>query len=263
MPVATGFSYLIAAGLVGLFVQAFEYWQGLTVLMGRGVSAWAPVGIAGALLISVLIVHGRPGRWVMPLAGLAVAGAALALCDPAFPAKRIHVAEYALIALVLRVGASRFASGWPLTVTVTCLAGLLGVHDELIQGLHPDRTFGLRDVGVDILGGLAGALLAHRPAARPQDPPGEWLPAILLVLAALALELAALLLTAIREGDPGLATPPPLWAGAPVFAAGIAILLLAPRGPAWAAHLGRMSLALAVPTPIYILLPHATSLAFR
>ena len=73
----------------------------------------------------------------------AVATFGLMLTDPQFPAKRIHVAEYIAVAWLVyrglggRLGAPRRAAAAAL------IASLLGVHDELIQGLHPRRTFGV------------------------------------------------------------------------------------------------------------------------
>lgn len=253
MPIATSLSYLGAIVLTAAFVQTFEIWQVLLATLG-GQAALVPFAALAAIALPML-ARSRPAPVALAL-GLAAAGMALVATDPAFPAKRIHVAEYVLLAFVVRFGAARVAAGRPLTLIVAVLTALLGAHDEMLQGLHPDRSFALRDIGVDALAALAGALLGHRPAPAGARPSGPWLMPVLLPLAGLALELGAV--AAHLE-----ISPPPLWAAAPVLGATLAALLAPPRGQDWPAHLGRMVTGLVAVTPLYVVLPHVAPLAFR
>lgn len=264
MPIVTSLSYLTAFMLTGLFIQTFDVWQALALALGPDNAALVPFAGFAALVAASLAGRRRPRPPLPLLCGLAAAGIALALTDPAFPAKRIHVAEYMLLAFVIRFGAARIAAGLPLSVIVAVLTMLLGVHDELIQGLHPDRSFGLRDILVDGLAAAAGALLGHAPATGDQaDNALPWTMAMTLPLAGLALELWAVWAICVHDGDKALAVPPPLWATAPVLGAVLAALLLAPKGVGWPAHLGRMVMVLAGITPLYLVLPHVAPLAFR
>lgn len=258
MPLATSIAYLTALALMGLFVQTLDLWQALALTLGRDNAALLPFVGLGLVVAATAIGRSRP--W-LPVAGaLVLAGAALALTDPAFPAKRIHVAEYILLSLVIRQGAGKVAAGLPLTLTVAVLTALLGVHDELVQGLHPGRTFGSRDMLVDGVAALAGALLGHVPAA-PGRPAalGPWAGIIAMVVAGLLLELWAVAVTI----TPGADVPPPLWAAAPVLGTVCAGILLAPSQGGWPAHLGRMTLLLAGTTPLYLVIAHGVPLAFR
>ena len=109
----------------------------------------------------------------------------LMLTDPQFPAKRIHVAEYIAVAWLVyrglggRLGAPRRAAA------AVLIASLLGVHDELIQGLHPRRTFGVLDIITNGFGATAGALaaLAMTTTVNAPDAPRAWRHVAILVLA--------------------------------------------------------------------------------
>ncbi|MDP7172068.1 MAG: VanZ family protein [Alphaproteobacteria bacterium] len=122
----------------------------------------------------------------MAAATLALAG--LLFADPAFPAKRVHVFQYALLALVVRRGLASRLDGVPLMAMSALVAALLGVHDELIQGLRPERYFSLTDILVNTVSASAGGCLGTAlwgPGNRDDPPsPRAWL-AVGLALAVL------------------------------------------------------------------------------
>lgn len=169
--------YLAAAVLVGLFVNTFDLWVWLLRVLGPDGSKLVPIAVAGGVLAWIAVEAWRRRGdqafvlWALVLAGL-LAAWGLAIPDPQFPAKRIHVPQYILLALVVRRGLARHLDG-PGLLVMTVLAGaLFGFHDELLQGLHPRRTFGLPDLEVNAIGSLAGGLIGHglglfrRPAAE-------------------------------------------------------------------------------------------------
>ncbi len=256
--------------LVG-FINAFPAWQALSQALGRQ-AAWLPFG----LLVVVLLLlaglawrpgdNGRPWHWPAIAAGLALAGLGLLATDPAFPAKRIHVAEYAVLALVLRRALAPWLAGWGLTLAAALLGLLAGLHDEMVQGLLPSRSFGLRDIGVDGLGALAGALLGHGLRLAPggaiaADLPWRALPWGWLGRCWLPLGLGVVLLAWPLEKLAG--APLPLWTIAPLLA-GCANLLWQP--PAVLPGLARLSLILLLftaPLALYPLLSHVPPLVFR
>ncbi len=162
-----GWPYFLGAyALVLLYLQTFDLWVALQAGFGD-IAAFAPFMAAAAVVAAFAIRAGfakpalRASSWALVFAGMAMAGIGLAVADPLFPAKRIHVPQYILLALVVRAGLSRELSGWKLTLMGALLATLYGSHDELLQGLHPKRTYGMPDMQVNALGALAGSLMAH------------------------------------------------------------------------------------------------------
>ena len=150
--------------LVGTYVQAFPVWSWLAAGLGRPLAALVPFGAAAVILVLTGVAAGRlAGRrrpaWLPLLAGAGLTLAVLALPDAQFPAKRIHVAEYLVLAVLVCRALSPLVTGPALTLLGALAAALYGMHDELIQGLTPPRTFGLTDILVDALSGLAGALM--------------------------------------------------------------------------------------------------------
>ena len=124
---------------------------------------------------------------------------ALAVPDAEIAVKRIHVAQYLLLSLVVRYSLASEVRGSELTISATLLTCLYGVHEELLQGLHPDRTYGLRDMLVNALAAGGGGLFWHGlqlfQGPEQQGPaPAAW--ARLHVLAPLAL-LAAVAAMAV------------------------------------------------------------------
>ena len=99
--------------------------------------------------------------------------------------------------------------GYRLAVVSIVTAGLLGVHDEMLQGLHPERRFGVTDILVNALSAAAGACMATA-AARPvgmvaiQAPAAANRALILSVTASLA--GVAILIVVLNSDPMGAAT---------------------------------------------------------
>ena len=104
----------------------------------------------------------QPRARIVPIIiGIAICLAALAVPDPQAPVKRIHVIEYMLLSLLIRYIMSVRLQGIELLIFSILFASLLGIHDELLQGLHPLRTYGIRDIIVNALGSAGGGLIWH------------------------------------------------------------------------------------------------------
>lgn len=237
--------------LVLVFVNLYDLYRLLGELLGREFLAMAPLILPPLLLTLVLFTKKRADRdnpVNRPALGLGLLLCLFALTVPdgEIAVKRIHVAQYLLLSLVVRYSLASEARGSELTLTATLLTSLYGVHDELLQGLHPDRTYGLRDMLVNALAGSGGGLFWHglqlfqRPGEQcPAPNTWSWRPylaplALLVAVAAMAgpliayrhhhlpawpfLPLAALLVLwglALPKGDPGrtrLLLPPGLLA---------------------------------------------------
>ncbi|MGQ0665022.1 MAG: VanZ family protein [Pseudomonadota bacterium] len=265
---------LAALGLVLLYVNTFEVWQALSAGLGGRVAAVVPVALVAAVVaaagLAVPLWRQRGGQVAVGtlLVGLGVAAAALWVSDPAYPAKRIHVFEYMLLSVVVRKALAFHLNGRALLFATAALTGVLGSHDELIQGLHPNRVYGLRDIAINTLGGLAGALVGYafalfeRPHAAPAaSPPAGLEPAAVVAAGGLALGWALLLfaLPSFRGGAL------PWWTAVPLVAGGCAWAVVGHRmahapGPH---HVWTRGAGLTLATAMYPVLAYALALDFN
>ena len=159
--------FTLAFAIVYGFVNTFVLWRAFGNMFGGGVRDALPwivvavIGLAGGLFLWRRMRVAKIS-WLFLLPAILVAVIGLSITDPAFPGKRIHVPQYFVLALFvwlalpvrLRTSATPF-----LTLVATAL---FGIHDEFLQGFHPSRTFGLRDMTVNLCGASSGifALLA-------------------------------------------------------------------------------------------------------
>ncbi len=156
----------LAAALMVIFMQTIGLWRWLTEELGKTGAMVVPFVVAVVVFgvaLAIRLYTGRSlrPRWSYLIVAAVVSTIALYIPDPQFPAKRIHVAEFLLLAFLIRRGFCRWTDGIPL-ITLTAICGIvLGAHDELLQGLHPDRYFGHTDILVDGLAAIAGALAGH------------------------------------------------------------------------------------------------------
>ncbi len=263
--------WLAALVLVATYIGAFHAWRALVGGIGEGRADLLPVGLTVIIalgLMALALKLGAIGRKVRlrPVAiGIGIAIAALLLSDPAFPAKRIHVLEYALLGLVVgRAISTAFGGRW-LVPAAALATAVLGSHDELIQGLLADRTFGLRDLGVDAVGGLAGVLVGDGlalfgPRDRPEETAGALRPAAWLGFAILALGWLALVVAMPGLTDRAI----PLWPVVPVAAGGLAWQIGVADAPPTGMRRAAGAIALLMlATVIEPVLAHALPLAFH
>ncbi|UEM21794.1 VanZ family protein [Skermanella mucosa] len=258
--------YPAAALLVILYVNTFEIWGMLVGALGGERAGLVPfAALVAALGCVPWLVRGRGPTRLRPgavMAAAALIALGLLITDPAFPAKRIHVPQYLLLALVLRRALSDHVGGAALTGTAVLFALLFGIHDEMLQGLHPNRTYGLRDMAVNGVSGAAGALLAAGIGLWT-GPAVPFRPDRRTATAAAALAGAVLFLVLQLVDHRGM--PPPVWLGLPVLAAGLA-LLAAARATASGPAVGHAATALAwitLPLALYPVMPHVAPLVFN
>lgn len=166
--VLQGLGYAGCVGLVFLYVGMFSAWRFAGDIMDTKTVSMLPLLITLLLLALIITVYftfrrnvSTVGNKYYVIAGVAICLAALTIPDPSFPVKRIHVAEYMLLALVTRFAMSFRMQGLTLLFFSALFTCLLGVHDELLQGFHPARTYGLRDIFVNTLGSCGGAMIWH------------------------------------------------------------------------------------------------------
>ncbi len=205
--------HLLAAIAVSGYANSFEIWRWLAAFVGPAAIylPFALAAVAGVTLICAAAARRGAGssigmRWVATALALALAGFWLA--DPQFPAKRIHVPQYFLIGLLMRVALASAGGGWQRTLGAILLGTLYGIHDEFLQGLLPERTYGLVDIATNALGAAAGALAGHalafdRATPAPRPAPGD--------IVALVLPVTVLATTLPRLVDFRGTVLDPLW----------------------------------------------------
>lgn len=260
---------LAALVLVAVYIGAFDAWRSLVNRLGEGRADALPIVLIvlaslGAVTLALLVQ--RRGREVRPRAlagGIVLAVAALFLSDPAFPAKRIHVLEYAVLALVVGRALSADVRGRALLWATALATAVLGSHDELIQGLLADRTFGLRDFAIDAIAAVAGVAVGHGLGLFPAEAAGAEARLDAAERFALALLVAGWL--ALTMAMPGLlGTSMPLWPVVPLAAGGVAWAIACTDAPATGVRRALATLAvLMLATAVEPVLAHAIPLDFH
>ncbi len=137
-------------------------WERLVAWLGSDGAAGVPwaITVVIALCATVYALYRpEPARWWV-ITTAAVLAALLAQI-PEYPAKRIHLPSYMLMAVLvywalfgLGERASMVRGMW---VMVICT--LIGVADEVVQGLLPSRFFALSDALFNAGAALVGVLL--------------------------------------------------------------------------------------------------------
>ncbi len=75
-----------------------------------------------------------------------------------YPNKHIHIPEYILLSWLVYIAISPSYSGKGILLLVFIISSFLGCIDEIIQGLHPERFYGLKDMVINSLSALIGIL---------------------------------------------------------------------------------------------------------
>ena len=235
--VRTFLFHCLALVLVVAYVNTFVLWREIGYAFGRGIRDGMPFIAVAALVLGVIIYVGVKARrgtlsiawpWIAAAVIFAVVG--LASTDPAFPAKRIHVPQYVILAIVLHFSI-RASERTALTLLFVFFAvAAYGVHDEFLQGLHPRRTFGLRDMFVNACGAAAGISLVRAlvPGCRGLlleiGPPAVRLG----VIAAFVLGIGGVFLFALA-GTAYRADILPYWSVLPALAGALALAVAGER----------------------------------
>jgi hypothetical protein len=261
--------------LAACYPNTYVIWQGLSLFLGPTLAAIIPFAVTAAVLIAAALLLYRqnflpertfkfPNRhtelWVA--AGVIIAVAGILATDSNFPAKRIHIPQYFILAVVVR--RALLFDLPPLWVFpgVVAITTILSVHDELIQGLLPDRSFGLRDIGVNALGALSGAAIGtglslfsiHENSDAPR-PRASTLTSIGTVLLGIALMLVPL------ESFRDISIP--IWTILPILAAGLTAGLVTGRDPFSHTRPFAYFMLITMTLPLYLILSHANTINFH
>ncbi len=182
------FVYLRPAFLYGsaflltlLYVNLFVVWRWFYKLLGEEIMAILPIAIT-LLCLAVIAVFlkraiskGVEVDWKWAAVGMICCLGALLIPDTSAPIKRIHIPEYLLLSLLVRYIMSSRLDGLSLLFFSAAMTSLLGIHDELLQGFHSSRTYGLTDLSTDTLSGFGGGMIWHSASlfSSTSDRPGR------------------------------------------------------------------------------------------
>ena len=172
-------AFVLALVLTVAYVETFAVWRWLSAVMSASAASAVPFVVTGLVLVAAvgvgLVLRRRAVaiRWRIVLLGVVIAVVSLFLSDPQFPAKRIHIVQYGVLALVVRHAFSGRLGGARLLWVSVGVTALLGCHEELLQGLHPLRTFGPGDIGRNVVAALAGGLIGHGLRLFQKKPRGS------------------------------------------------------------------------------------------
>lgn len=154
------------------FVGGFQRWVARTI--GSAAFGWAVVATVlgvGALLL------GGPWRRQVPrsawpwLAGVAVVYLAWTALLWSSTAETVHLVEYAVLGLLAFRALGQRGADWGVVASAALVGSLVGVTDEVVQWLTPNRVPDLRDMtinaGAASLVQLAIIRLVPGPLPRP------------------------------------------------------------------------------------------------
>ncbi len=135
-----------------------DYTQGSVRYLGIVVV----VGVGCGLVVSVWRrAQGQRWRVSVPLACIATAYGYLLYEFTRFPAERLHLIEYGLMGYVL-LRALRLDLGPMGAYSVSfALAVLIGIGDECIQWVLPQRFFEVKDIQLNAVSAILGLSVAH------------------------------------------------------------------------------------------------------
>ncbi|MBO6837258.1 MAG: VanZ family protein [Alphaproteobacteria bacterium] len=156
-------------------------------------------------------------------AGLLVVAAIAVNWD--FPAKFVHVPQYAVLGMILAITLRLSRDRWTDDASALLAIGLASFSDELIQGYLSARTFGLDDLIVDLTAAGGGYLLL---AGQSEGRAAGLSRRSDFLICCIAPGLVAVgFLTFVTQRASALNVPPPPQAFAPLAAAAAAAWLFA------------------------------------
>ena len=112
--------------------------------------------LCAVYILVVLQIRKEPKRLLLLIPCVAIVFAVISL--ESNPNKHIHIPQYILMAWLLFAALSiDYYGGGILLLTLVC-ASLLGIVDEILQGIHPARTFGWRDMLINTAASIVGVI---------------------------------------------------------------------------------------------------------
>ncbi len=150
--------WILVALYTFILPDVFIAYRKIVTLFGQNVAGTIPVILvitAGITYIVVLLISKRSLKnlyFLIPCGIIAF----LIMRFVSNPNKHIHIPEYVLMTWLLLAALSKDHKGKGIFILIFIYASLLGVVDELEQGIHPSRFYGWSDMLVNSASALIG-----------------------------------------------------------------------------------------------------------
>lgn len=166
------FWLLVAVYTIGLPYVILVF-RALNRNFSKEIAAKVPFGIILCFAVVYLILGIKNKRLPAALAVMTVSGIIIYIIMMFQPNvnKHIHIPEYVVMCWFLFKALSVDYKGSGIFLLIFICASMLGVVDELLQGIHPQRFYGWSDMLVNAAASLIGVLAL---AALKPSPSGQW-----------------------------------------------------------------------------------------
>jgi len=150
--------WVLVAAYTFILPDAIIVYRNIVGFFGQDAAGKVPVLIVGAAGVAYVIAVLLSQKSLKNLLFLVPCGviAFLIMNLVSNPNKHIHIPEYVLMAWLLFAVLSKDYKGKGIFILVFIYASLLGVVDELEQGINPSRFYGLSDMLVNSASALIG-----------------------------------------------------------------------------------------------------------
>ncbi|MFC1849348.1 VanZ family protein [candidate division CSSED10-310 bacterium] len=152
---------------MGIFVYTFSLpevirlYRWLSTRFSKEMASQVPLIIVICLLViytTYCLLTAKTGRGSLSIfISIGIVFLIFKITD--IPTKRIHIIEYIIMCWLLYEALQVDYEGKAGLILTFILAGLLGVVDEILQGFHPRRYYGLTDMVVNALSAVIGILI--------------------------------------------------------------------------------------------------------
>lgn len=228
-PVALVMAVLILPALYA--TSGFALFDGMRSTGLEASKQSALFGVATAAICLWLFLRAwRSGLPISAMIGALFLLVAAGAVNWDYPAKFVHVPQYALLGAVLAVLLRQQCSGAVMTWTAALLIGFAGFTDELIQGFLSARTFGTEDLVVDFAAGGGGYLLLRRPDRQSDVTAPGILNFLLCCVLPGAAAVAFLVFVCVRSSILELSPPPAAFASLAAASASCLLFATLSRG---------------------------------
>jgi hypothetical protein len=156
--------------------HVFPVFLALNRKFGTGMTAKIPLVIIVIFAMSYLVLGIRRNTirrcvfWLVPSAMVTI----LLIRWQTNPNKLIHIPEYVLMTWILYGALSIDYKGKGIHLLILLCASMLGVIDEILQGIHPARFYGWQDMAVNSVSSFIG-ILTLMGLMKPSHDDWRWI----------------------------------------------------------------------------------------
>lgn len=150
--------WILVALYTFILPDFFFIYSNIVTFFGQDAAGKVPfliVAVLGIVYVIAIFVSQKSPKNLLFLVPCVVI-ALLIITLVSNPNKHIHIPEYVLMTWLLYAALSKDYKGSGLFLLIFTIASLLGVVDELEQGIHPSRFYGLSDMSVNCASALIG-----------------------------------------------------------------------------------------------------------